>query len=193
MNPIYKQARKKNKKNPDGYEYIINERSFKTIEGARAYGQKLISDAEKESKKVRQFDPESGTYKTFDNQEDFNKYNTTINVVDDGKIKKMTQKEYKAFVKDDDKKIAESEKKYNDKVKKMFKINNDGEYVIDAEIEKMTDKLEDTKEGTALSRRLKVKIKELQDFKAEVESKYPEPKKTDKQVSPTGKKIIPGF
>ncbi len=125
---IYRQGRRKNKKNPDGYEYMVNDKMFSSKEKAYSYGQKLIDD----SKKVRTFNKKTGTYKTYNNQQD----------LDDFKASKVAEADKKI---DDD--IAEKNAKRkgavltDDGYTKTFDTNNDFKKYLSKEDKKKQKKI----------------------------------------------------
>ena len=161
---IYRQGRRKNKKNPDGYEYLINERIFKTPEGAKRYGQKLLDTYKGKSEKQRVYDEKSGTYKTFDTREDYTKHlqaNPRIHVGEE---------------------VFETRKDYDDYIKKIDarnkKISEYDPFALQEKIEKLEAEIEglSPRQKTLKMRYLK-KIGQLQEkLKQYDETETPKPK-----------------
>ena len=145
---IYRQGRRKNKKNPDGYEYMVNDKMFSSKERAYSYGQKLIDD----SKKVRTYNKKTGKYKTYDNQEDLDAFKASKVAEADKKI-------------DDD--IAEKNAKRkgavltDDGYTETFDTNNDFKKYLSKEDKKKQKKIDDVTSQNPLTIQKQIDALEL--------------------------------
>ena len=177
---IYRQGRRKNKKNPDGYEYIVNDRVFKSKEGAFQYGESLIN----KGKQFRVFDPKTGTYKNYDSRSDYVKFlqaNPSQNVMVDGKMKRMTKSEYNQFVKKQDAELKKMKKAEADSIKaeqeRVADIAKRNPLTIQKDIEKLEEELFDLGDTKPTLKRIyQKKIAELKQKLKEYDETIPKPK-----------------